>query len=100
MAHQLSHSEIPQKPSSNLGELDYATGVHLEAESATRTISFLNSPQKAAALQKTLTANEKRIRIIALQIMEAEKKRFLEIVILYNAKFGTHHFAELWEASP
>jgi hypothetical protein len=54
MAYQLSHMEIPQKPSSNLGELDYATGVHLEAESATRTISFLNSPQKAVALTKRI----------------------------------------------
>jgi hypothetical protein len=54
MAHQLSHTEIPQKPSAKHREMDYATGVHLEAESATHTISFLNSPQKAAALTKRI----------------------------------------------
>jgi hypothetical protein len=54
MAHQLSHPEIPQKPSSDLRELDYATGVHLEAESAPRPISFLNSPQKAVTLTKRI----------------------------------------------
>jgi hypothetical protein len=49
--NQLSHTEIPQKPNAKHGELDYATGVHLEAEGAKNTLSPF-SPYKAAALTK------------------------------------------------
>lgn len=43
-----------------------------------------------------MNKTEKHLRLTKIKLWEAKQLQFLEIVIRYNAEFGTNHFSELF----